>query len=172
MIKKLSQREKRTVKIGAVCVAAILVFTFGSRWLDHWLGVRSSLGQMKAKLDDINMSDPKRAGLLSIVPVFEMPQIEETQKFLFMEKFNEQLKRAGINSEPLQVLPARKSTQPGYKLLCLKCKGKCKFEQVLNLLANLKDNPYLVGIEEIRMKCDPNKREEFELDLVVSTFVK
>jgi hypothetical protein len=172
MLKKLSQREKRTIKIGLVAAVAFLVFVFGSKWLSHWAQVRRSLVLAEAKLALIDVSDAKQAGLLSIVPVFEMPEAEETQKFLFMEKFNEQLKKAGIKNEPIQVLPAKSSGKSAYKLLALKCKGKCNFDQVLNLLANLKDNPYLVGVEEIRIKCNPSKRQEFELDLVVSTFVK
>ena len=36
----------------------------------------------------------------------------------------------------------------------------------------MKENPYLVGIEEMRIKCDENNREKVELDLTVSTFAK
>jgi len=65
-----------------------------------------------------------------------------------------------------------------YKVLKIKCKGKCKFDQLLDFLSNLKENPYLVGIEELRFQCDtkepPEKRKdkEIEIDLTVSTFVK
>jgi hypothetical protein len=65
-----------------------------------------------------------------------------------------------------------KSPQAGYKLLRLKCSAKCKFGQVLDLLVNLKENPYLVGVEEMRIKCDPKKPQEVQLDLTVSTFVR
>ena len=54
----------------------------------------------------------------------------------------------------------------------MKCSGKCKFAQILDLLASLKENPYLVGIEEMRIKCDTKNRQEIELDLTVSTFAK
>lgn len=173
---KLSQREIRILKIGVVCAIAILVLTFGTKWLDHWGQVRKSLSQTKAKLNDISAGQAKQSGLLTIVPVFEMPRPEEEQKFLFRDKFREQLKKAGIKNEPLQVLPAAKRSQVGYKLLRLKCKAKCKFGQMLDLLVNLKENPYFVAIEEMRIECDPkkppDKRSEIELDLTVSTFVK
>jgi len=172
MMEKLSQRDKRALKFGAVCVAAILVFVFATSRLKHWAEVRKSLNAKREELKVISPPKDKQEGLLSIVPVFEMPQQEEKQKYLFRKKFSEQLKKAGIESKPLQVLVTRRSRQAGYRLLRLKCNGKCKFGQMLDLLARLKENPYLAGIEECEIKCDPKKRKEFELNLTVSTFVK
>ncbi len=172
MIEKLSQKDIRMLKIGAVCVAAILVFMFASELLGRWAEARTSLAEVKNKLELIDVDKAKRTGLLSIVPVFEMPQKEETQRFLFRDKLNEQLKKAGIKNQPLQVVSIGKSGQAGYRLLRLKCSAKCRFTQVLDLLANLKENPYLVGIEEMRIKCDPKKPQEVDLDLTVSTFVR
>jgi len=172
MIEKLSQKDIRVLKIGAVCAAAIFVFVFASEWLDRWAKARASLAEVKNKLELIDVEKAKRAGLLSIVPAFEMPEKEETQRFLFRDKLNEQLKKAGIKNQPLQVASIGKSGQAGYRLLRLKCSAKCRFTQVLDLLANLKENPYLVGIEELRIKCDSKKPQEVDLDLTVSTFVK
>ncbi|MDH4239033.1 MAG: hypothetical protein OEW48_05690 [Phycisphaerae bacterium] len=170
-MRRLNQKEKRTLKFGAVCAAAIVVLTFATQWFGHWRQVRGSLAGIKNKLENIDVSDTQRAGIMSIVPVFEMPKKEETQKFLFRDKFNEQLKKAGIRSEPLQILPATKSPVAGYKLLRLKCSAKCRFGQALDLLANLKENPYLVGIEEFKIECDQKKRQDIKLDITVSTFV-
>jgi hypothetical protein len=72
----------------------------------------------------------------------------------------------------LQVVSTAKSGQVGYKLLRMKCSGKCRFTQVLDLLANLKDNPYLVGVEELRIRCDTKNSQQVDMDLTVSTFVK
>lgn len=171
-MRRLNDKEKRTLKFGVVCAVATVAFAFGTKWIGHWKQARGSLAGIRDKLDTINVSDAKRAGLMSIVPVFEMPEKEEIQKFLFRDKFNEQLKKAGIKSEPLQILPAVKSPVAGYKLLRVKCSAKCKFGQALDLLANLKENPYLVGIEEIKIECDQKKRQDVKLDLTVSTFVK
>lgn len=171
MMKKLGQKEKRTLKFGAICAIAIVGFAFATQWLGHWKKVRETPG-IENKLETINISEAKRAGLMSIVPVFEMPEEEQTQKYLFRDKFNEQLKKAGIKGKPLQVLPAVKSGVAGYKLLRLKCSAKCRFGQVLELLAGLKENPYLVGIEEFKIECDEKKRQDVKLDLTISTFVK
>jgi hypothetical protein len=172
MMTKLGERDIRALKIGAVCVVAILVFLFASWWRDRWVKVREEGAKVTTQLEAISVDKTRQAGLMSIVPVFEMPVIEEKQKFLFRDKLREQLKKAGIKNKPLQVLSTVKSPLAGYKLLRLKCSAKCKFTQVLDLLTRLNDNPYLVGIEEMRIQCDPKKRQEVDLDLTVSTFVK
>jgi hypothetical protein len=171
MIEKISQRDIRILKIGAVCVVAILVFVFASDRLDRWAKARASLAEVKNKLELIDMEKAKQAGLMSIVPKFEMPQKEEIQKFLFRDKLDEQLNKAGIKST-LQVVSTGKSGQAGYKLLRMKCSGKCRFTQVLDLLANLKDNPYLVGVEELRIRCDTKNSQQVDMDLTVSTFIQ
>ena len=83
---------------------------------------------------------------------------------------------SGLSGQPLQVLAAVRSKQTGYKVLRLKCKGKCKFDQVLNLLAGLKGNPYYVGIEELRIQCDakeqPQQRKQVDLEVTLSTFAR
>lgn len=171
-MKKLGERDIRALKIGAVCVAAILVFLFATWLRDRWGKVRDEGAEVRAQLEAISVDKTRQAALMSIVPVFEMPVIEEEQKFLFRKKLDEQLKKAGIKSKPLQILTAGKSPVPGYKLLRIKCSAKCRFGQVFDLLARLNENPYLVGIEEMRIQCDPKKRQEVDLTLTVSTFVK
>ena len=43
---------------------------------------------------------------------------------------------------------------------------------MLDFLARLNENPYLVGIEEFKIrKSDPKKPQDVDLDLTVSTFV-
>jgi len=172
MIEKLSRRDIRILKIGAVCTAAILLFVFASDWLTHWSNVRKEITQLESQLELINMDKAKQAGLMSIVPVFIMPEEEEVQKFLFIDKLTEQLKKAGIKNTPLQVASVGKSGQAGYKLLRLKCSAKCRFTQVLDLFATLKENPHMVGVEELRIRCDKKKPQNVEMDLTVSTFVK
>ncbi len=168
----LNQREKRTLKFGVVCAVAIIGFAFVTDILGRWKESRSKTDNIDNQLKAINLTEAERARLMSIVPVFEMPEKEEVQKFLFRDKFNEQLKKAGIRSEPLQIVPASKSPVGGYELLRLKCSAKCRFGQALDLLADLKDNPYLAGIEEFKIECDQKKRQDVKLDITVSTFVK
>jgi len=172
MIEKLSQKDIRTLKIGAVCVAAIIVFVFANDWFDYWKKARTSLAELNNKLELIDVDKAKQSGLISIVPKFEMPIEAEDQKFLFVDKLTEQFKKAGIKNQPLKVASTGKSKQAGYQLLRMKCSATCRLTQALDLLANLKDNPYLVGIEELRLRIDKKKPQEVDMDLTVSTFVK
>ncbi len=162
--------------VGAVSAVAILAFTLGQDWLSGWRQARGSLAAARKKLRDVEADKAKLAGLLALVPVFETPQPEEEQQFLFRDKLHEQLKKAGINTEPLQIIAARKVLSAPYRVLKIKCKGKCKFDQLLEFLVSLKENPYAVGVEELRVQCDPKeapeKRSQVEIELTLSTFVK
>jgi hypothetical protein len=168
----INEKDKRALKFGGICALAIIMFWLTTKWLDHWGVIRQSLADAKKELAAISPSEAKQAGLLSIVPVFEIPKDEEKQKFLFRDKLDEQIKMARIKSKPLQILPAGKPVYKEYKMLRVKSDAKCRFTQMLDLLANLKENPYLVGIEEIKIKRDAKNKQEVEMDLAVSTFVK
>jgi len=172
--KNLSDRDIRAISIGAVAMALIILFCMSSSWLENWRYVRKSISEKKAQLKQLASSGLKQKGLLEIVPVFNMPQPEETQEFLFRNNFNEQLKKVGIKNSPLETLTSRKNTKnAGYKLLTVKTScEKCRFSQIIDLLVTLIENPYLVAIEELNIKCNPNNREEFRFDIEVSTFVK
>jgi hypothetical protein len=180
MVRKLNERERRMLLIGLAAVAATLVFTYGTKGIDRWHKSRVSLTAAQKKLSEVETDKTKLAGLLTLVPVFETPEPEEKQKTLFREKLYEQLKKSGINTEPPQPLLGKKIAVGGttYQVLKIKCKGKCKFDQFLDFLANLKENPYVVGVEELQVRFDtkepPEKRKdkEVDVDLIVSTFVR
>ena len=180
MARKLNEREKRLLLVGVVAAVVIPIFTYGTKGLDRWNTSRDSLTAAKRKLGEVETDKAKLAGLLAQVPVFEKPEPEEKQKSLFREKLYEQLKKAGINPEPPQPILGKKMNIGGtaYRVLKVKCKAKCKFDQVLDFLAGLKENPYFVGVEELQIRCDtkepPEKRKDkdVEVDLIVSTFVR
>ncbi len=169
---KLSEKDKRALKLLVLCAIAIAVFVLGSKWHERWGKARTEGSVLKSKLKAIDISENKQKGLMAIVPAFKMPVEEEEQQFLFRDEFNKQLKKAGIKNEPLKIQTNRRSPLTGYKSLFLVCKAKCRFSQALDLLARLNENPYLVGIEEFKIKIDPKKRSEVELNLTVSTFTK
>lgn len=157
----------RILKIGGIFVAAILIFRFGTTWIERWSTVRADIQKKEAELDLIDRV--KQAGVMSIVPTFEMPEKEEDQKNRFRTKLVDQLNKAGIKTEPLKVVTTKKTLLKNYKLMLIQCKAKCSFTQVLDFLARLNENPHLVGVEEFKIKCDQNKPQEVEFDLTVST---
>lgn len=176
MARKLTQREIRILIFGGVAALAILGLHYGLKGLDRWQAVRASLKSARSKLEDVTVDPVKQAALLSIVPVAQMPTFEDEQPFLFRDRLYEQLKKAGIKTEPLTILALRRKQGLPYDVMRVKCAGKCKLTQLMDFLAATPENPYLVGIEELRIRCDtkkpPEQRKDVEIDLVVSTFVK
>lgn len=173
-IDKLSSKDIRAIKFGLIAAVAIMVFWGGSSWFEHWHNVTVSLENSKAQLESIAPSAAK-TGLMNIVPVFELPAFEQDQKILFRNKLSEQLKKTGINTNPLQILSKSKSPgSTGYRQLLIKISSQnCKLSQILDFLVSLKENPYFVGVEEFKItKLDPNKPQEFSMDITVSTFIK
>lgn len=172
--KRLNKKDIRAVKTGCIVVAGIVLFAVSSTFLENWQRTRKLLSEKQTELKTIVLPEAKLAGLTAVVPVFEIPQNEEKQKFLFRNKLKEQLKKAGIKTKPLKILTNRKnSNHPEYKLLYVKCSSEaCAINQIFDLLASLKENPYLAGIEELNIRCDPKNREKFNLDIILSTFVK
>ena len=75
-MQKLTERDKRTIKLGALCAVGIVMFYFGSKWHEKWSDARAGAKMKQAQIESLNMSNARRAGILSIVPAFEMPQKE------------------------------------------------------------------------------------------------
>lgn len=181
MFKKLSQRDKKTLIFGAVAAAVILAYVCVEPWFTDWQETKSTLqtkqNQLKVIAPGVDDESARAAHdkLAQAVPVFEMPLREKTQVPLFRNNFSEQLKKAGIQVKTLQPIGSKSAKRvPGHKVKLLKfqCRGKCSLNQALDLLAGLNSNPYLAGIEEMSLKCDPKDRRKMDLVMTVSTFVQ
>lgn len=169
----LDKRNKRALMILAAMAALILIFHYVTGpCLDEWNRIRLSLTVQEQKLAMIKTAHSS-AGL---VPAFEMPLVEDKQRPLFYRKITEQFKKAGVNVNPLPQYVSRGRKLPNLSLslkaLRLRCRGGGKYDQILQLIADLDKNPYLAGIEEFKIVCEKEKREQMSLDLTVSTFVK
>lgn len=172
MINKLSPKDIRALKLGAIGVAIILVLLVGLEGNERWTNAKQESELLEKQLDDIDLDKAKRDGLTSIVPVFQMPGEKDIQRFSFRDMLNQQLRNANINSQPLQEIPGGKSPLPAeYDLLRLKCSATCNLQNVLDLLADLKSNPYLVGIEELRIKTNARNQQQVDFELTVSTLL-
>ncbi len=178
MLGKLSQRDRRTIMFGAAAALVIIGWSLGLPWLKDWQETRTALAARKQQIKLIAPGDDQAAAkaveeLVRAVPVFEMPQREKEQIVLFRDAFSEQLKKAGIKVRTLEYTGTAAARRVGaYRLLRLQCRGQCQLNQAFDLLAALNENPYLVGVEDIQLKCDPRNRQNVDLTLTVSTFVK
>lgn len=179
MFERMSQRDKRALTFGIIAVAVILAYMSVGPWFKDWQDIRASLEDKRNQLKAIAPADDDETAkatwekLALRVPVFEMPLPESKQVPLFRDKFNEQLKKAGIKIKTLQPIGGKSAKRiSGYKLLKFQCRGKCSLNQVLDLLAELNSNPYLAGIEELNIKFGRKDRKQMDLLLTVSTFAK
>lgn len=175
MLEKLNQKDMRALKLGAVGIVAIVVLLFVWDINEHWTKAQESSDAINAKLDileTINMTKAQYAALKSTVPVFEMPIEKEKQKFIFQDSLNEQFKKANIKSQPWEEIDCKSKLLTGYEVLALKTTGKCNITQLFDLLANLKENPYLVSTEELLIKVDEKNKQQANFEITVSTPVK
>jgi len=181
-MEKLSQRDKR-ILIGGAFIMVFLFFVNYAiipTWA-HWNNVKAQIANQKKILEEIGLSGSDQAQrqqrrLARTVPAFTMPQREDQQRQLFAEKFYEQTQKARIKLTNPPQYQAQVKVHPdktlGLNILRLKCRGTCSFEQAMNLLAALYENPYLYTIEEMLLTCGDRNREQMDLTLVVSTLCK
>ena len=151
---KLNQKDKKTLQLGGVGVVAVIVLVFGLQGFDRWKQSKEDLKSLERKIDTLDVSKDRRVidNLRQKVPYFEMPTTKDNQRSLFMDSIDAQIRAVGINTGPVGEQAGGKTIVPGYDMIRVKSSGNCSFSQLLNLLAVLKQNPYLVGVEELRIK--------------------
>lgn len=172
MLDSLDKRSRRAVIVGGGFAVAILLFHFVlSPWFGNWGVVRRDLAN---QIQQLEMADVREKLLAEKVPAFEMPESEDKQRVLFERKISEQLQAAGIAPIGIGQYVGKGKVQGkmGLKLLTLEVKGKGDFGQLLDFLANLNENPYLVSIEEFRAQCNKKNRQEITAMLKISTYAK
>jgi type II secretory pathway component PulM len=171
MFNRLSQRDRRALKLGIAGVVLIPVFfLYVVPWFEDWQRVREQLSARRQKLKNITTVDSR---LFSQLPKLSIPREEKVQVTLFRDEFSRQLKQAGIKAKSVQFVSSRKQRQiSGYKCLQLQCRAECGFGQVVDLLAALNTNPYFVGVEAITLKCDAKDRNKMDVVLTVLTYAK
>ncbi|MDH4202946.1 MAG: type II secretion system protein M [Phycisphaerae bacterium] len=175
----LGDRDRRAILFGIAAIVLILLYgVIGLPLVEDWSRVRDQLGTYESKLDVMGGaaagSEAKIAGLYQTVPSLELPENEDVQRKLFWDKTYDQLKSAGIavSSGPSYVASARKKTALGFGTLRLQFSGTCKYEQFVQFLAGLKENPCLFSVEEFSIKSDEKKPEQVNIDMTLETFFK
>ncbi len=175
MLEKLNQKDVRALKLGAAGIAAIVILLFVWDVNERWTKAQEAYDTTNTKLDTldtINMTKAEYAALKSTVPVFEMPMERDEQKFRFQDSLNEQFKKTNIKSLPWEEIDCKSKLLTGYEVLALKTSGKCNITQIFDLLANLKENPYLISIEELMIKTDEKNKQEVNFEMTLSTPAK
>lgn len=170
MFEKLSEKDKKTLKNGAIAVVAIAVLMLTMQGYGSWNQNQGEYDKLMKDLNKVNLTDSMRSRQLNAVPEFQMPRPKQDQKEAFRNELDALLDSLRIDTEPWQEVTVKKSPLTDYGFLLLKCSGSCRFEQILDLLAGLKSNPYLAGIEELSIQCDPQNPQQADFAITVSTF--
>lgn len=178
MLKKLNPREKRILVLClTACGAMLLYFLVIEPMSRDWAAVRRQLAAAREKasllkLDPKSPETQRHKRLLEIVPVVEMPRPSEQQGPLFQEAFTNQLKKAGLTSKRLQLVRGRvlRTDTAGSVVLNVSSQGSGRYEQILNLLADLPQNPYCAGVQKLSIKPDAKDRQKLEWEITVFTY--
>ena len=173
----LTDKDKRTLWLGAVASVVILGLVYVPKLVGRWGKMRSEMHAMESTLQQIqNPKDGKQLYLDSQVPVYKMPTNKDAQASLFRDRLTEQIKKAGLKEVPLQTEYSKKTVAGGYQPLYVSYAVVCSFDKLLKLLVDLKTNPYYVGIEALKIEADPKKpaegRQEMTIELTLTTLAK
>ncbi len=181
-IQTMSRRDKRALLLGGVGAMLILLYAYVVKpWQAEQATLRAKVETQEKLLERIGLSPTAQAKmhqkiLAQKVPAFTMPEGEDMQRLIFEREFSNLLKKAGVKpkSMPQFISQGKKIPQLGVKKLKIQGEGKCKFEQALDLLASVYENPHLASVEEFKLTCDEKKRKERMVDvsLTVTTFTK
>ncbi|MBW8016819.1 MAG: hypothetical protein FVQ82_11580 [Planctomycetes bacterium] len=175
---KLSEKDQKTIKVGALLMAIILACGSMNILLKEYSKMDKELSDARGILKSVTPKDDgkltvKQAGLYKTVPVFKAPEKEAIPGENFQKMFMEQLKGLKIKYTVLNLMPmSNKENACGFKTRNIHCKGKCSFAQAVDLVAKLYENPWFVGIEEFKIDCNPKNRRQMDLAITVSTYIK
>lgn len=177
-MRTLNAREKRAVGLvilTAVLIAAWRISVPAFESYQRLIAQRNLLRQKINTLFSLSKPDQQlRLKTLSEqVPVLKMPQPAVQQGILFRDELTRQLQRCGVQAKTLQLRESSGSLRrDGFRVLLLDCQGRCTAQSLMQLIEQLKQNPYYVAVEKLSMKADPKERSAVTFQLVVSTYAK
>jgi hypothetical protein len=172
MFEKMNEKDKNTIKKGGIAAVVVVVLVVAVQVYGNWNKEKAEYNSIENQLRILNVPESARKKTLEAVPVFLMPKDEQNQKTLFRNSLDQLFEQLGIYTDPWQEVTTTKTpimTGAGYGALRLKASGSCRFVQIFNLLASLKQNPYHVGIEELHIECDPQNPQQADFSIQVST---
>ena len=175
MFEKLSEKDQKTLKMGGLAALVLAVAFTVYQGYNYWETQKKKQDNFDRDFRALNMDESAHKKLMANVPVFQMPEGESEQKTKFRDSLNLLFEQMRISTDPWVEVAAGNSIRPpaGYGALSLKTstRGTVSFQSILNLLGALKQNPYLVGIEEFKISCDQDNPQYANLSIVLATFI-
>ncbi|QQE11157.1 hypothetical protein JD969_16900 [Planctomycetota bacterium] len=171
----LEQRDKRTLFLGAIALAVMLLFTYVAMpMFDHWREMSTQLNAAEVKMVEYQQEllriKSKTATLESIYGKCiknELPTTDEARQKYF-KAFERLLQESGIrkrvvNAQPIKPFPGNRNLQ----LVGIKIKGQCKPDRLLQCMSKMNEFEKLVLIDNVQIAKMP-KGDQLEVSLIAS----
>lgn len=173
MFDRLSARDKKALIILAVFTVAMIVFLGGGKLSETRRQTRQSYEMAVDELAGL-VHAGSSGGTLAVAPGFVFPENGgEEQILAFRDALNGQFRQVGMNSNPLQVMSASGNERiNGNQLVRIQATATGDFSQVLNLMAQLYENPHLVGLDRFRINMAQGRGSQAELEMTVLTLTR
>ena len=176
----MNSKDKRAVSLGLALSAVIMVYCLVlGPFIDHRGNIQHRIKSIQSQLSDGGFDTSgagmaKVRGLFNIVPVVEQGGSEEEVRKIVVERLYDQLAVSGIKItvSPSFLGKAKMDKNLKKKVVKLHFSGTCSYEQLLKFLSRVYENPLILSVEEIKIKCDPKKRNMVDVNMAISSMVK
>lgn len=174
---KLSQRDKRTVMLGAAVLAGIVLvrLTFVP-WLEGWMDARDRSAAARGELNDLQRHVSKMLGQRGrLEPIYgagvarPLEDIQTARASLF-QAAQDVLKANGFSPSDYAPQPPRPVKQvPRAVLVSLQVRGQCQLPQLASCLARLRDARTLVIVDRVSAVGNEKQPGQLEVTMVLTT---
>ena len=174
---KLTPRDRRTILLGVIALAAIVVVRFvGMPWLDHWRAARdqreATLVTMRSLNADLQKHDRETSAQARIYGdgIYHPLEDLEHTRLRFLKTLQALSKNGGVG---LQMTPAgvsRSREVPGVVFVNYKVKGGCNPASLAKLLDQMRNSEQLIIVDDLKMTTpDRKKKGKLQVEMTLYT---
>jgi len=174
----MSERDKRTVKIGGAVLLAALVLKFGVMpMVNAWQAARDKVDAYQASLVSLQTTLDQRAMAMQVLrqkygeAVDEDLLSEEHTRVVFPQAVQQALRQGGLNVTNVQVPSVRRVRElPGVSMVTVRVEGTCEGGAMPRVLASLAacERWTIVDRFETSM-AQPGNRQSWNVRLTLSS---
>jgi hypothetical protein len=171
MMRTLSDREKRTVRIGAVLVAAYLVLFFGLSARTYLETKRADYAKLVARVqelkNEIRPYEDKGAHVKKLMEGSRLNPAKLSRATVVAEAsaaIQNAAAAAGIQVGPVRESPAHSSSK---ELASVQIEGSGTVPAVMSLLHNLESLGYPLIIDSVQLTTEPMRPGQVKLNLTI-----
>jgi hypothetical protein len=167
----MSDREKRTVRIGAMIVAAYLVIFFGVRVVSYCEQERRAyvklVADARVRKEQLKVYEDKVGSVTNLMASFRMDPAKLSRATVVAEASAAIQKAAtggGIQLGPIRESPARATAR---ELAQIQFEGTGPLPAILGLLNRLEGVGYPLVVDAVQLTSDPTKPGMVKLTLTI-----